>query len=40
MSAREGNSFVLRLNVEGNLRFEGKQNSLFPEETDIRCFVI
>jgi hypothetical protein len=42
MSAPEGNSFFCfpeSLNLK-TLRFEGKQNELFPERTDIKRFVI
>ena len=47
MSAREGNSAfcfpeglnVSREKVEGNIETRGK-TKLFPEETDIKCFVI
>ena len=31
---------VSRDGVEGTLRLEGKQNSLFPEGAHIKCFVI
>ena len=48
MCAPEGNSEfcfpeslnVSRDEVEGTLRLEGKQNSLFPEGVHIKCFVI
>ena len=42
MSAPEGNSefcFPETLNVSRD-EVEGKQNSLFPEGADIKCFVI
>ena len=40
MSGPEGNSFVFpSLNVSQE-EVEGKQNLLFPEGTDIKCFVI
>ena len=32
--------FPRDLNVEGTLKVEGKQNSLFPEGPVIKCFVI
>ena len=48
MTGPKGNSefcFPETLNVprgeaEGNIEVEGKQNSLFPEEPVIKCFVI
>ena len=48
MTGRKGNSefcFPEKLNVprgeaEGNIEVEGKQNSLFPEGSVIKCFVI
>ena len=48
MTGHKGNSefcFPETLNVprgeaEGNIEVEGKQNSLFPEEPVIKCFVI
>ena len=48
MAGPKGNSefcFPETLNVpwgevEGNIEVEGKQNSLFPEEPVIKCFVI
>ena len=48
MTGHKGNSefcFPEKLNVprgeaEGNIEVEGKQNSLFPEGSVIKCFVI
>ena len=48
MTGHQGNSefcFPEKLNVprgeaEGNIEVEGKQNSLFPEGSVIKCFVI
>ena len=31
---------VFRGDAEGNIEVEGKQNSLFPAEPVIKCFVI
>ena len=48
MTGYKGNSefcFPEKLNVprgeaKGNIKVEGKQNSLFPEGSVIKCFVI
>jgi len=48
MTGPEGNSEfcfpetpnVPRGEAEENIEVEGKQNSLFPERQDIKCFVI
>ena len=45
MTGPKGNSEfcfpeTLNVKVEGNIKVEGKQNSLFPEGPVIKCFVL
>ena len=40
MTGHKGNSEFCFPEAEGNIEVEGKQNSLFPEGSVIKCFVI